>query len=275
MPPELPEVETVRQQLSRPLPLKILQEEMSEVIGSLLKPQNREFSPVGMSIQSIERKGKLMTMVFDKDHYLLSHFGMSGGWRLSKEKVLEKHTHLQFKCTDKNGQIHYLAFVDPRRFGHLFYFKKENAEKKWNELGVDISTPEFSAEYLKKVIRKFPNKQIKAFLLDQKYFAGVGNYIASEICARAGIRPTRRNQRIKDAEIPKIIEATKMVLDGTLKTNGTTFSGGYSDASGEKGMGVAHLVVFYQTTCQLCQKTPVKKIVLAGRGTYYCPHCQK
>lgn len=273
--PELPEVETVRLQLSRPLPLKIIHEEMSEVIGSLLKPQNREFSPVGMSIRSIERKGKLMTMIFDEDHYLLSHFGMSGGWRLSTEKVLEKHTHLQFKCSDLNGQVHYLAFVDPRRFGHLFFFRKQNAQKKWDELGVDVSTKEFSVSYLKGVLKKFPHKQIKPFLLDQKYFAGVGNYIASEICARAGVRPTRRNRSIKEREIHKLIEATKMVLDGTLKTNGTTFSGGYSDAQGEKGAGVSHLVVFYQTTCQLCQKTPVKKIVLATRGTYYCPHCQK
>lgn len=273
--PELPEVETVRQQLSKPLPLTIINEEMSEVIGSLLKPQNRQFSPKGMTIREIRRKGKLMTMVFDEDHYLLSHFGMSGGWRLSPQKVLEKHTHLQFECKNAKGKIYYLAFVDPRRFGHLFFFHKEQAQKKWDELGVDISTRDFNFDYLLKTLRKFPKKQIKAFLLDQKYFAGVGNYIASEICARAGIRPTRRNEKISTAEIQRLIEATKIVIDGTLKTNGTTFSGGYADASGEKGAGVQHLVVFYQEVCQLCQKTPVKKIILAQRGTYYCPHCQK
>jgi formamidopyrimidine-DNA glycosylase len=216
-----------------------------------------------------------MTMVFGEDHYLLSHFGMSGGWRLSESKILEKHTHLQFKCETKNRKHLYLAFVDPRRFGHLFFFNKENAEKKWNELGVDISTPDFTFDYLKKTLKRFPEKQIKPFLLDQKYFAGVGNYIASEICARAGIRPTRRNKLIREHEISKILEATKIVIDGTLKTKGTTFSGGYADASGEKGGGVQHLVVFYQEVCQLCFKTPVTKIILAQRGTYYCPQCQK
>lgn len=273
--PELPEVETVRQQLSRPLPLTILSEEMSEVIGSLLKPHNRQFTPKGMTIREIRRKGKLMTMVFDEDHYLLSHFGMSGGWRLAKEKILAKHTHLQFQCRDEKGLIFYLAFVDPRRFGHLFFFDRINAQKKWDELGVDISTSEFTFDYLKNTLKKFPKKQLKPFLLDQKYFAGVGNYIASEICARSGIRPTRRNERIKDQEIAKIIEATRIVIEGTLKTNGTTFSGGYSDASGEKGAGVQHLVVFYQEICQMCRLTPVKKIILAQRGTYYCPVCQK
>lgn len=273
--PELPEVETVRQQLSAALPLTILEEEMSTVINSLLKPQHHQFSPVGMVLREILRKGKLMTMVFSDDHYLLSHFGMSGGWRISEKKILEKHTHLQFKCQTKKGKTLYLAFVDPRRFGHLFFFNKENAQKKWNALGVDISTSEFNFEYLKPVLKKFPEKQLKPFLLDQKYFAGVGNYIASEICARAGIRPTRRNKLISDLEIHKIITATKIVIDGTLKTKGTTFSGGYADASGEKGLGVQHLVVFYQEVCQLCCKTPVTKIVLAGRGTYYCPNCQK
>jgi formamidopyrimidine-DNA glycosylase len=273
--PELPEVETVRQQLSTSLPLTILKEEMSNVIGSLLKPQNHQFSPVGMVLREIRRKGKLMTMVFDDDHYLLSHFGMSGGWRISDKKIIEKHTHLQFKCESLTGKIHYLAFVDPRRFGHLFFFNRESAQKKWDELGVDISTPEFTYDYLKSVIKRFPEKQIKPFLLDQKFFAGVGNYIASEICARAGIRPTRRNKLIREKEIQKLLTATKIVIDGTLKTNGTTFSGGYTDASGEKGQGVGHLVVFYQETCQLCLKTPVTKIILAQRGTYYCPHCQK
>jgi len=60
-----------------------------------------------------------------------------------------------------------------------------------------------------------------------------------------------------------------------LASGGTTFQGGYRDSSGEKGLGVQHLVVFYQKTCQLCRKSEVKKIILAQRGTYYCPKCQK
>ena len=73
----------------------------------------------------------------------------------------------------------------------------------------------------------------------------------------------------------RIILATKSVLEGSIKSNGMTFSGGYADTKGEKGEGVQNLVVFYQKVCGLCKTNTIKKIVLAQRGTYYCPHCQK
>lgn len=273
--PELPEVETIRQQISAKLPLMIMSSEASEVIDSLLKPKNKECSFEGETLTSIERKGKLMRMNFTGEKFLLCHLGMSGGWRLSEKKVMEKHTHLQFKCQNSQGKKVYMAYVDPRRFGHLFFYKKASSESKWNELGLDIASIEFDAEYIKSCLKRSPNRQIKPFLLDQKFFAGVGNYIANEICARAGIRPTRRNSKITKKEAQQLFEGTQSILEDTLKTNGTTFSGGYADTSGKAGSGVANLVVFYQSICRLCHKTPVKKIVLAQRGTYYCPLCQK
>ena len=108
----------------------------------------------------------------------------------------------------------------------------------------------------------------------QKLFAGSGNYIANEICARALIRPTRKCKMVKKDEFPRILEAIHKVLAPALASGGTTFQGGYRDSTGEKGLGVQHLVVFYQKTCQMCKVTPVKKILLAQRGTYYCPTCQ-
>lgn len=273
--PELPEVETIRLQLSESLPLKVESSEMSDVISSLLKPENRECTFEGETLVKIERKGKLMRMVFTSEKFLLCHLGMSGGWRISKQKVLEKHTHLQFVCKDTNDQLIYLAYVDPRRFGHLFFYKKESSDAKWNELGVDIASKEFTPEYIQSCVKRYPSRQIKPFLLDQKFFAGVGNYIANEICARAGIRPTRRNSKLTKKDAQLLWDGTQSILNDTLTTNGTTFSGGYADTSGNAGSGVANLVVFYQPVCRLCNKTPVKKIVLAQRGTYYCPVCQK
>jgi formamidopyrimidine-DNA glycosylase len=248
---------------------------MSEVISSLLKPQNRECTFEDETLTKIERKGKLMRMNFTHEKFLLCHLGMSGGWRTSKEKVTEKHTHLQFKCHDSNRETIYLAYVDPRRFGHLFFYKRPSSDAKWNELGIDITSDEFNADYIYSCLKRYPNRQIKPFLLDQRFFAGVGNYIANEICARAGIRPTRRNSKITKKETQQLLTGTQSILEDTLKTNGTTFSGGYADTTGEAGTGVANLVVFYQPTCRLCHKTTVKKIVLAQRGTYYCPLCQK
>ncbi len=143
------------------------------------------------------------------------------------------------------------------------------------ELGMDLADSALDLDYLTQAIKRFPERALKVTLLDQKLFAGSGNYIANEICARAGLRPTRKCNKVKKEEFPKILKAIHEVLAPALASGGTTFQGGYRDSSGEKGMGVQHLVVFYQKICQMCKKTPVKKIILAQRGTYYCPKCQK
>ena len=269
--PELPEVETIRQQLLPYLPLQVQKVQQSRHIKSILK--FKEFEPQGKKIIAIERIGKVLNFHFEEGWHLLSQLGMSGGWRISKEPIAEKHNHFQLECMSR-GQRYYLAYVDPRRFGNIYLFNRENAQKKLSSQGVDISTSAFTAEYVYSVFKRFPNKQIKPLLLEQKYFAGVGNYIACEICARAGIRPTRRVSKITPIECQEIITATVQVLEGSLRRNGMTFHGGYVDASGSKGEGVQNLVVFYQKICGLCKKTAVKKITLAGRGTYYCPKCQ-
>jgi formamidopyrimidine-DNA glycosylase len=102
--------------------------------------------------------------------------------------------------------------------------------------------------------------------------------MASEICARSGILPTRPNGNITSDEISKIKNSINIVIKGAIETKGTTFSGGYRDANGEKGEGLKHLVVFYQEYCQMCLenniKTKIIKITLGQRGTYYCPRCQ-
>jgi formamidopyrimidine-DNA glycosylase len=209
------------------------------------------------------------------DLHILGHLGMSGSWRLGPEKIDVKHTHLQFKGIDGSGATMYLAYVDPRRFGNIYFFKNKKAQEHINKLGIDIASPDFTAEYIYQVCKRFPERQLKAFLLDQKYFAGCGNYIACEICARSGIRPTRKCAKVSKADAKRIELATANVLEGQIKRKGLTFSGGYSDAFGDKGEGLSDLVVFHQTICGLCAQETVKKIVLAQRGTYYCSSCQK
>ena len=271
--PELPEVETIRSQLDRVMPFSIRRAEYSTVVDSILK--TRAFSPRGKTIRAVKRKGKLLYFSLDNNFLIMSHLGMSGGWRLAKSKVGEKHTHVQFQGTGKNGTPLFLAYVDPRRFGKMHFLKEKAGEIYLQKLGVDIGSPEFTADYLWQVFKKYRNRQLKPFLLDQKYFAGCGNYIACEICARAGIRPTRRAAKITRMECDTIVQATAQVLGPILDSNGLTFSGGYADTTGQKGDGLSHLLVFWQKTCQLCHKTSVKKITLAQRGTFYCPHCQK
>ena len=266
--PELPEVETIKSQLSHYLPLKITSvtstpELKQNILHTDLNLKNK-------TLIKINRKGKMLDFIFDDGSHLLSHLGMTGTWLIGETIKAGKHTHLTLK-----GDNFTLAYDDPRRFGHMYYYSSEEAEKKLAELGMDLADPDFTLEYLTSAIKRYPERALKVTLLDQKLFAGSGNYIANEICARAGIRPTRKCKDVKKVEFPKILKAIRKVLDPAIASGGTTFQGGYRDASGERGQGVQHLVVFYQKTCQLCKKTPVKKMTLAQRGTYYCPKCQK
>jgi formamidopyrimidine-DNA glycosylase len=266
--PELPEVETIRSQLSHYLPLKIVTQSYTpELKRNVL---HTDLSLEGKTLIKINRKGKMLDFLFDDGSHLLSHLGMTGTWLIGHEIKSGKHTHLTLK-----GEHHTLAYDDPRRFGHMYYYDAANAERKLAELGMDIGDPDFTLEYLTYALKKFPERPLKVTLLDQKLFAGSGNYIANEICARALIRPTRRCKNIKKDEFPKILKAIRDVIDPAIAAGGTTFQGGYRDSTGEKGLGVQHLVVFYQKVCQMCKITLVKKILLAQRGTYYCPHCQK
>jgi formamidopyrimidine-DNA glycosylase len=266
--PELPEVETIKNQLSHYLPLKI--ESLSQTKELKQNILHTEISLEGRTLLKINRKGKMLDFVFDDGSHLLSHLGMTGTWLVGETIKSGKHTHLTLK-----GDKYTLAYDDPRRFGHMYYYSKAEADKKLAELGMDLADPDFSLEYLTASIKRFPERALKVTLLDQKIFAGSGNYIANEICARAGIRPTRKCKNVKKDEFPKILNAIKEVLEPAIASGGTTFQGGYRDSSGERGQGVQHLVVFYQKICQLCKKTPVKKIILGQRGTYYCPKCQK
>jgi formamidopyrimidine-DNA glycosylase len=270
--PELPEVNTIKNQLNEILPLKISKVEKSKVSDSIIHTPMKIKKDTLLT--EVKRKGKMLNFLLSDERHLLSHLGMSGSWRISTTKVKEKHTHLQFEGTHKGKKV-FLAYVDPRRFGHMYLYNKEDAKAKLDELGVDLVSPEFTVDYLKETIKKYPNRMIKVHLLDQKLYAGSGNYIANEICARASVLPTRLNKDIKPREFAKLHAATAKVLSAANETGGTTFQGGYADTTGSKGGGVQHLVVFYQSICQMCKKTEVEKIYLAKRGTYFCPRCQK
>lgn len=269
--PELPEVETIKNQMNEVMPLKIKSFATSNVSDSIIHTKIDKLR--GKMILEVRRKGKMLDLVLDDGRHLLSHLGMTGGWRISKTKVLEKHTHLQFNG-EHNGQKVFLAYVDPRRFGHMYLYNEEDAQSKLNELGIDLKSPEFNYVYFHKCIAKYPERFIKVTLLDQSLFAGTGNYIANEICARAKVLPDRKVKSLKEKEIKELYKAVSLVIDGATTTGGTTFAGGYADTTGSKGNGVQHLVVFYQKVCQMCKKTEVKKITLGQRGTYFCPKCQ-
>lgn len=266
--PELPEVKTIQDQLNQVMPFCIRSKSLSNVAESIVHTKMDRLK--GKTILSVSRKGKMLDFILDDGRHILSHLGMTGTWLISKTKIIEKHTHVQLK-SDKG----YLAYVDPRRFGHMYLFDAQKAQEKLNELGIDLLDKEFTLEYFTTSLNKYPERKIKVSLLDQRLFAGTGNYIANEICAHGRVRPGRKIKSLTRKEIQLLYDGIFKVLNPTINSGGTTFAGGYRDTSGEKGQGVNHLVVFYQKICQLCKKTPVKKIILAQRGTYYCPNCQR
>jgi formamidopyrimidine-DNA glycosylase len=267
--PELPEVETIKSQLSNYLPFKINKVTFSKNSTNLIK--KKDFKLATDTILKIERTGKFLLFYLENpNQFIISHLGMSGSWQITKTYPTAKHAHLILESDEI-----FLSYVDPRRFGHLYFFNKKNFLEKLNSFPIDISNPDFSEDYVYEVFKSHPNKILKPFLLDQKYFSGIGNYIASEVCARAGLLPDRKVETLKKKDATNIKNAIDLVLSGAVKSSGTTFGGGYRDAFGEKGEGVNHLVVFYQETCQLCLKTKVIKTTMNGRGTYHCPKCQK
>jgi len=273
--PELPEVETIRRQIEDYLPIKIEQVYYSDVSDSLFRPAVKFFNPKGLTILSIERKGKQMAWKLGEDEFILTHLGMSGGWRIKREKIGEKHTHVQFEGRDRSGQKIFLGYVDPRRFGEMGFVNLKTKEEFFAKLGVELTSSDYNSEYFYQSCRRYPERAIKVHLLDQKTFAGIGNYMACEICALAGVRPTRKCGKVTKVECEKMIEATHQVINGQISHSGLSFSGGYKDTTGNDGGGLSNLVVFHQETCGMCKKTAVKKMVLGQRGTYYCPHCQK
>lgn len=202
--------------------------------------------------------------------HLLSHLGMTGAWLIGKKIKRNKHIHLIIEGKDLT-----LAYDDYRRFGHLYYYSKNQAKEKLATLGVDLLSPDFTLKYLTACLKKYPARMLKVALLDQKYFAGTGNYIANEICARAKILPIRKCKDLKPHEFIKIFKMTKQVIHTALSAGGASFQGGYKNLDGEKGKGSSEFIVFYKKICQSCKITSVKKVYLAQRGTYYCPLCQK
>ncbi len=274
--PELPEVETIKNQLSPILPFKIDEVMFSKLTNRLVKA--KDFDLNGFTITKISRQAKWLIFELAPQGYLLSHLGMSGSWQMSHKPLGAKHGHIEFIDKTKN-EFGVLTYVDPRRFGHFYILNDEHFLLIKNKMPVDITSPDFNLDLIAELFFRNPNKPLKSFLLDQSAFPGVGNYMASEICARSGILPTRLCGDIESSEIIKIKNAMDLVVSGAVETKGTTFSGGYRDALGEKGEGVKHLVVFYQHHCQMCLEknklTLIIKTTLAGRGTYHCPICQR
>ena len=196
------------------------------------------------------------------------HLGMTGRLLVTTpDAPLAAHTHARLSLASGRE----LRFVDPRRFGRL-EFRDLSRNPAFSAAGADpltVTAAEFAALFRP---RKLP---IKAALLNQKLLSGVGNIYADESLFRAGIRPRRLSGRLTKAELEGVRLALREVLEHAIRLGGSSVSD-YVDADGVRGFFQLEHCVYLRTglPCRRCQ-TPIRRILLAGRGTHYCPQCQR
>jgi formamidopyrimidine-DNA glycosylase len=276
--PELPEVETIARGLD-----KRVSGDVIESIWLGQKPEPLKSPAVEIAaalehsrISTVRRMGK--HIVFDlepnKVHrkktgpmpaQWIVHLGMTGRLQVCEpQSEVLKHTHAILKL--KSGRE--LRFVDPRRFGRLSVARAGNFEAGGLE-PLEADLDRFLALFRG---RKTP---IKSALLNQKLLRGVGNIYADESLFRAGLRPRRRASTIRRHELAKLLGSVKEVLREAIALGGSSISD-YVDADGEEGFFQLQHRVYGREgePCLVC-KTPIKRIVIAGRSSHYCPKCQK
>ncbi len=196
------------------------------------------------------------------------HLGMTGRLLVtSPESPVAPHTHARLFL--ESGRE--LRFVDPRRFGRL-EFRDLHRQAAFGAPGdepLTIGEAEFAALF------RGRHLSIKAALLNQTLLAGVGNIYADESLFHAGIRPRRRADRLTLLEFDRLRLALREILTHAIRLGGSSVSD-YVDADGERGFFQLEHCVYQRTgePCRRCQ-TPIRRVIVAGRGTHYCPKCQR
>lgn len=275
--PELPEVETIARGLAK----RVTGDTIESVwLGPKKEPLKSAPSEIAATVEhsriaAVRRMGKHIVFHLDRvsrapspaksstAHFIV-HLGMTGRMQVcDPNDQIAKHTHAILKLASGRE----LRFVDPRRFGRLSVAEAGFEASGVEPLEVDLQS--FIALFRG---RKTP---IKSALLNQKLLRGVGNIYADESLFRAGIRPRRRAATIKLEQLSKLHVAVRQVLKEAIKLGGSSISD-YVDADGAEGFFQLRHRVYAREgePCLVC-KTTVKRIVIAGRSSHYCPNCQQ
>jgi formamidopyrimidine-DNA glycosylase len=263
--PELPEVETVARTLLPHLRGRtILSAEFRPVRVLHGDPDETARRLAGRRITGIERRGKFLMIGLDAGGGVFTvHLGMTG--RLLVDGEIGKHTHAILQL-DRGV----LTFTDPRKFGRL----------EWTP-GVPGSVERLGPEPLAVSFDEFwsrlhpRNARMKALLLDQKFLGGIGNIYADEALFRAGVHPLARASRVSKPRARRLYDAIRAVLSEAIAGRGSSVSN-YVDADGRQGSFQQSHQVYQRhgEPCVTCGR-PLKRTLIAQRGTHYCSHCQK
>ena len=286
--PELPEVEIVRQSLDK----KIKQKKVKKVI---VRNRNLRFKlPYDFSlylqnkkITKVGRFSKYLIIFISDGSYCLIHLGMSGTIHIVSKKKINKFTNTSFYNSPylpkKHNHIEIIfddfkvIYNDPRRFG-FFQIIKNNFElnKRFNHLGPEPFSKTFNLTYVLNFF-KGRNKDIKSFLLDQKFISGIGNIYASEILFFSRINPFKKASLLNKKECKNFISNSKKILLKAISKGGSSIRN-FQDISGSKG-GFQNEFKVYQQEGKRCKNLGcsdlIKKKIISNRSTFFCDSCQK
>jgi formamidopyrimidine-DNA glycosylase len=270
--PELPEVETVRLGLVD----KLTNRRISKIIfhcNQLRYPIDNQWKKMlaGQQIVQLSRRGKYLLFHF-KQGGCIWHLGMSGSLCLVNRNYRRiKHDHIDIHFD--NGKR--LIYNDPRRFG-LFLVSNKTPEQHslLQHLGPEPLTDHFNHHYLAHAL-KGKKSCIKQAIMDNRVVVGVGNIYASESLFRANISPLQAAYQLSDKQCKALVEAVKITLEKAINAGGSSLKD-FVNSEGKPGYFQQQLFVYNRTeeACYWCE-SPIVKVTLSGRSTFYCPSCQR
>jgi len=276
--PELPEVETVARGLQQQVAGRRI---VSITLGKtdfIDNPEEIEKELPGRAIRSVARYGKFLLLRLtpkedareaERESALLVHLGMTGMLRPQPaSEPHAKHTHVVALLDDGRE----LRYIDPRRFGRMAYLAGESLQEELRRFGADpleAGLEEFTAKIRGKRAR------IKALLLDQSVLRGVGNIYADESLWKAKIHPKRLGARLQKGQVKELYRALQSILERAIVMRGSSIAD-FLDAEGQPGEYQRHHRAYGREgkPCSRC-KTRIKRVIVAGRSSYFCPQCQK
>lgn len=274
--PELPEVETLKRQLEPVLKGRTIEraQVLDPSVVAPVSPATFEKKVKGQTISEVNRRGKYLCCALASGLVLVIHLRMTGVLThidAPGDGVERRHLRLLFLLDDGSG----LTFHDQRRFGKALLLSPEEEESYWEgRLGPEPLERSFNGAALKEILnsRKRP---VKSLLLDQSLVAGIGNIYADESLFRARIHPLRLAAAVSEEEAGRLAKAIKETLRRAITLEGSSIDT-YRTVRGGRGRFQDTFQVHRRVgdPCPGCGST-VEKIKVGGRGTYFCPGCQK
>ncbi len=261
--PELPEVETVVRELNHNIKGKIIKE-IQPVYDKVFSVGSEPEILKGFKIATVKRRAKYIIFNFaNSPLHLISHLRMTGEYLYNQDIEKNRFVRCIFRFTDNS----LMAFADMRKFGRFDI--SDDLTKRFKDIGVEPLSDDLNFAYLKNVLNK--SKPIKLQLLDQSIIAGIGNIYADEVLFLSKINPQRQASSISEKEIKALVKNIKLVLQKAIDDTGNILPD-YRE-KGDKGN---YYNVYGQNKkkCKICSSI-IEKIILGGRGTHFCPKCQK